>query len=74
MVDSALAGYNAAGQATGTKTVFESSGLNATYSYDNDSQLTGWTNTNEVGSAVTYTYDANGNPNSTGFTTAPATR
>jgi RHS repeat-associated protein len=65
MAISANASYNADGESTGTVVDFEGTITTNSYSYDNDSQLTA----SSGASDDSYGYDANGNPNSTGFTT-----
>ena len=56
--------FNAAGQVTGVSVQIGLSETGSTYSYDNDSQLTG----SSGASNETYGYDANGNPDTTGYT------
>ena len=57
--------FNAAGQVTGVTLEIGLSDTSSTYSYDNDSQLTG----SSGSSNETFGYDANGNPDTTGYTT-----
>jgi RHS repeat-associated protein len=57
--------YNADQQLTGISITGIGSGASNAYSYDSDSQLTGSSGT----SNITYGYDANGNQNTTGYTT-----
>jgi RHS repeat-associated protein len=57
--------YNADGQLTAISITGIASGASNAYSYDSDGQLTGSSGT----SNITYGYDANGNPDTTGYTT-----
>jgi RHS repeat-associated protein len=57
--------FNSDGQLTGISITGIGSGASNAYSYDPDSQLTGSSGT----SNITYGYDANGNQNTTGYTT-----
>jgi RHS repeat-associated protein len=57
--------YNSAGQVTGTSSSFDGSSASNSYTYDNDNQLTSASGATDD----SYSYDANGNRNSTGYTT-----